>query len=266
MSARSRRWCRHHRRGSRSGVDLSTGTELGSLVNRYYDPSTAQFLSIDPLVAATGQPYQYPSDDPVNGSDPSGASIWGAIADSFNPFSQNNVFYRFGEHHPLAGAVVAGTTGVAAVGVGAAACVFGGCEYVGVAVGGSAVCQELFGSPEADSAGDAGASATAESIQESLSALEPGDNPRVSIVDSLNRLNELFSEYTQGGRSTVWKNYSGNVEELPDGTQVGIRSYSDTGGPTMDVRFPSGRQWTVGSALSLVDGGFVVRRHPSSGW
>lgn len=43
-----------------------------SLVNRYYDPVTAQFLSIDPLVASTGQPYQYAGDDPVNGSDPSG--------------------------------------------------------------------------------------------------------------------------------------------------------------------------------------------------
>ncbi len=42
------------------------------LVNRYYDPTTAQFLSIDPLVAVTGEPYQYAGDDPVNGSDPSG--------------------------------------------------------------------------------------------------------------------------------------------------------------------------------------------------
>ena len=27
------------------------------LVNRYYDPSTYQFLSVDPAVATTGQPY-----------------------------------------------------------------------------------------------------------------------------------------------------------------------------------------------------------------
>ena len=52
-------WCSRHR-------------SRGHLINRYYDPTTAQFLSIDPLVASTGQPYQYAGDDPVNTSDPSG--------------------------------------------------------------------------------------------------------------------------------------------------------------------------------------------------
>lgn len=39
---------------------------------RYYDPSTAQFLSIDPKVMETGQPYSYAHDDPVNSNDPTG--------------------------------------------------------------------------------------------------------------------------------------------------------------------------------------------------
>jgi RHS repeat-associated protein len=47
-------------------------TSLVYLVNRYYDPTTAQFLSVDPLVNATGQPYAYGEDDPVNETDPSG--------------------------------------------------------------------------------------------------------------------------------------------------------------------------------------------------
>lgn len=42
------------------------------LVNRYYDPATEQFISVDPLVSQTGQPFGYAEDDPVNGSDPSG--------------------------------------------------------------------------------------------------------------------------------------------------------------------------------------------------
>jgi RHS repeat-associated protein len=42
------------------------------LIDRYYDPSTSQFLSVDPDVAATGQPYAYTGDDPVNGTDPLG--------------------------------------------------------------------------------------------------------------------------------------------------------------------------------------------------
>ena len=40
--------------------------------HRYYDPATGQFLSVDPLVATTGQPYAYADDNPVNGTDPLG--------------------------------------------------------------------------------------------------------------------------------------------------------------------------------------------------
>jgi len=56
------------------------------LEHRYYDPTTGQFLSVDPLVTQTGQPYQYAADDPVNGSDPSGLNPW----DIVNPWSPNN--------------------------------------------------------------------------------------------------------------------------------------------------------------------------------
>lgn len=45
------------------------------LINRYYDPATGQFLTIDPLVQTTGQPYAYAGNDPVNGSDPSGLCL-----------------------------------------------------------------------------------------------------------------------------------------------------------------------------------------------
>jgi hypothetical protein len=34
-------------------------TEIASLVNRYYDPATEQFLSVDPLVDETGTPYAF---------------------------------------------------------------------------------------------------------------------------------------------------------------------------------------------------------------
>ena len=48
-------------------------------VHRYYDPSTGTFLSVDPLVALTRDPYGCISGDPVNGADPLG------LCDS-NPF------------------------------------------------------------------------------------------------------------------------------------------------------------------------------------
>jgi hypothetical protein len=44
------------------------------LLNRYYDPSTEQFLSVDSDVAQTGQPYAFTADDPLNATDPLGLS------------------------------------------------------------------------------------------------------------------------------------------------------------------------------------------------
>jgi uncharacterized protein RhaS with RHS repeats len=41
-------------------------------VGRYYDPATGQFLTVDPLVDETGQPYAYTGGDPVNAKDPAG--------------------------------------------------------------------------------------------------------------------------------------------------------------------------------------------------
>jgi hypothetical protein len=45
------------------------------LVNRYYDPSTAQFSSVDPLVDITQQPYAYVGDNPLNNTDPAGLGV-----------------------------------------------------------------------------------------------------------------------------------------------------------------------------------------------
>ncbi len=39
---------------------------------RFYDPATAQFLSVDPLKAVTGEPYSYAHDNPLNYTDPRG--------------------------------------------------------------------------------------------------------------------------------------------------------------------------------------------------
>jgi RHS repeat-associated protein len=49
-------------------------TGLLYLINRYYDPSTGQFTSVDPDASQTGEPYGYAGGDPVNGADPDG--LW----------------------------------------------------------------------------------------------------------------------------------------------------------------------------------------------
>ena len=42
------------------------------LTSRYYEPATAQFISVDPRVSGSGQPYAFAADDPINASDPLG--------------------------------------------------------------------------------------------------------------------------------------------------------------------------------------------------
>jgi RHS repeat-associated protein len=54
------------------GAYTDPETGLLYLINRYYDPATAQFLSVDPAVDVTQQPYAYVGDNPLNQTDPSG--------------------------------------------------------------------------------------------------------------------------------------------------------------------------------------------------
>ena len=51
---------------------LPSGTGLYDMNARDYSPATAEFTSVDPLLAVTGQPYVYADDDPASNADPSG--------------------------------------------------------------------------------------------------------------------------------------------------------------------------------------------------
>ncbi|MBO0830797.1 MAG: RHS repeat-associated core domain-containing protein [Actinobacteria bacterium] len=64
-------------------------TGLLYLINRYYQPSTGQFISVDPEIAQSDQSYEYANGDPVSNTDPIGAfSIrWSWLGGSW---------YRFG--------------------------------------------------------------------------------------------------------------------------------------------------------------------------
>ncbi len=53
---------------------MHTENQLIYLRARTYDPVTAQFLSVDPVVDQTGEPYGYAASNPVNLSDPTGLS------------------------------------------------------------------------------------------------------------------------------------------------------------------------------------------------
>jgi RHS repeat-associated protein len=50
-------------------------TGLDYLIDRYYDPVNGQFVSVDPLLGQTVQPFQYGDGNPVSLTDPSGQSV-----------------------------------------------------------------------------------------------------------------------------------------------------------------------------------------------
>lgn len=63
------------------GQYTSSDTGLIYLRARVYDPATAQFMSVDPMLSATGAPYVYAGDNPLNSGDPTGLC-------NANPFSE----------------------------------------------------------------------------------------------------------------------------------------------------------------------------------
>jgi hypothetical protein len=68
----------------------STTFESGGSINRYYDPSTDQFLSVDPDVQETDQPYVFTNDDPLNATDPLG--LKGGVADACYAAESNSCY------------------------------------------------------------------------------------------------------------------------------------------------------------------------------
>ncbi len=54
----------------------TTASGLDYMVNRYYTPTSAEFLSVDPMLGSTHQPYAFANGDPLNESDPLGLKGW----------------------------------------------------------------------------------------------------------------------------------------------------------------------------------------------
>jgi RHS repeat-associated protein len=105
------------------GEYTSSDTGLIYMRAREYDPSTAQFLTVDPMVGQTHAPYYYAEDNPLNEADPTGLGNWlnlgipspGEVAESLNPVKyyeeeiesyENGCGYFASVEHGLEGAVV----------------------------------------------------------------------------------------------------------------------------------------------------------------
>ena len=71
----------------------SIDTGLIYLRARTYEPNTAQFLSIDPALQATGEPYAYTKDNPLNHADLTGECAKGGGPDSWEcAFAKASVY------------------------------------------------------------------------------------------------------------------------------------------------------------------------------
>ncbi|RJQ44179.1 MAG: RHS repeat-associated core domain-containing protein [Gaiellales bacterium] len=81
-------------------------------------------------------------------------------------------------------------------------------------------------------------------IKDSLSVLRSGSGSRVKLVDTNFELEELFMRYKQGG-TPVRNTTHPELYKLPDGTTVGYRSSSTSGGPAIDITLPDGTYYRI---------------------
>jgi hypothetical protein len=83
----------------------------------------------------------------------------------------------------------------------------------------------------------------ADSVNDIIDALPPGNSPGVHVVGTESGLDDLFVEITAGGTEVTGTSYPGILVQLPDGTIIGIRPDSTSGGAgdtTIDIKYPDG--------------------------
>jgi RHS repeat-associated protein len=188
----------------------STDTGLIYLRARVYDPATAQFLTVDPLVGTTRAPYNYAGDNPLNASDPTGRDLLGDIGNFLEPLNPIKYYEEEIESYE------------------------NGCGYLASVAHGLE--GAVVGALDASGLGEEGLAAEEGStaIEDALAGLKAGNSPGVYTVDSPEELQQIYDELSSGGKPTG-SSYSGQEVELSNGTRVGIRETSKSGGPTIDI-------------------------------
>jgi hypothetical protein len=72
-----------------------------------------------------------------------------------------------------------------------------------------------------------------------------GKSGQAFNVGSESELNSLFQKITTGAENVSAQGYDGVMKILPDGTRIGFRNASTTGGQTIDVFPKSGSNYKV---------------------
>jgi RHS repeat-associated protein len=194
----------------------STDTGLIYMRARTYDPSTGQFLSVDPLVSISGAPYNYAGDNPVNYGDSLGL-LWTPVAGGI------------GGADAACGATIevpgldVGTCGAAGIATGAAA--------VGAAIG---VVTAVAG----NEGGDEGEAELHEHevAQENCGEISPNfDNPSESPGEGW----EWKGNGPEGSSEGSWVNPDSGEKLYPDLDHPGPI------GPHYDFTAPDGSQYRI---------------------
>ena len=136
---------------------------------RYYDPATAQFLTADPLVSATGEPYGFAGNNPLNEFDPTGLSWYNPLSWSSGTWTTIGV---------VAGGIAIGaaTLGVGDLVIGAGVSAGLGIEGLGAIEVSASIEATVDVAATADAiAGVADAASFAKSAWETLSACGVGN-------------------------------------------------------------------------------------------
>ena len=77
------------------------------------------------------------------------------------------------------------------------------------------------------------------------SATKHGDSGQAYNVGSQAELHALYAQLTVGSNPVPASGYAGTMRILPDGTRIGLRLESTTGGHTIDVHKPSGKPYRI---------------------
>lgn len=153
---------------------------------------------------------------------------------------------------------VAGSVGVTATGVGAPVGVpLGGLSAAGVATGAAmaglgaadtvqhALTDDRVAPFTVATDADAGEDAPLSPSDRITSVGEPGINSNVRQLSDEQAVRDLYDELAEDGTPVSWGGYRGTSVRLPDGTEIGLRGTSSSGGTTMDAKLPTGEQWKV---------------------
>ena len=138
-----------------AGQYFDTESGLYYLRARYYDPTTAQFISRDPLLSLTKAPYAYVSDTPLNGTDPKGTDWWNrpaaAVIGAVGSFVGNAIDNLHSNNPLLVALGVAESVAIAApvaaviFFAGGGAAVAAGIDAIGGAVAGASEAAAVYG-------------------------------------------------------------------------------------------------------------------------